>query len=130
MAGLLDRIRNVYDDHQDQERQLARREGYHSAMLETRDALLTAAIVTHQQWRQDLLTAGADQQAIHAKYTARIQVLNDAFAVLRQADSGITTQLDVEQLRPSVTERVSPQRQEQSLADARTERGHEYGHSY
>ena len=132
MAELFDRIRNVYDDHQDRERQQARHEGYQAALHETRDALMSAALATHQQWREEVQAAGpnANHEAIHAKYAARVQGLNDAFAALRQGDPGITTQLDVEQFKQSVTDRVRYQRHEQTLADSRSERGYEYGASY
>ena len=132
MADFLDRIRNVYDDHQDRERQQARQEGYQAALHETRDALLSSALAAQQQWRQELLAAGpaVDHEAIHAKYAARVQGLNDAFAVLRQGDPGITTQLDVEQFHQRATQRGTQQPQEQSLAESRSERVHEYGISY
>jgi hypothetical protein len=128
----MDRIRNVYDDHQDREQQQARQQGYRSALYETRNALLATALATHQQWREELQVSGPDgkQEAIHAKYAARLQGLNDAFAVLRQADPGITTQLDVEQFQRSATERAQAERQERSLAANRTDRGYDYGVSY
>src|SRR5690348_4790138 len=105
MADLLNRLRNLYDDHQDRERQQARQEGYHAALYETRNALLGAALATHQQWREELQGAGpnGNHEAIHAKYAARLQGLNDAFAALRQGDPGITTHLDAEQFKQSVT---------------------------
>lgn len=132
MAELLDRIRNVYDDHQDRERQRARQEGYQAALNETRDALMAAALATQQQWREELQASGpnSNHDAIHAKYSARIQGLNDAFAALRQGDPGITTHFDAEQFRRSVTERAQYQRQEQSLAASRADHGHDYGISY
>jgi hypothetical protein len=132
MANLTERIRNVYDDHQDREHQQARQEGYRTALHETRDALLSSALTIHQQWRQEVEAAGpgGSQEAIHAKYAARLQGLNDAFATLRQGDPGITTQIDVEQFKKSVTDRVTAQRQERALAEHRSERGYEYGISY
>ncbi len=132
MAELLDRIRNVYDDHQDRERQQARQEGYRTALHATRDALLSSALAAQQQWREEVQAAGPtrNHEAIHAKYAARLQGLNDAFATLRQGDPGITTQIDVEQFKQIVTDRVSYQRYEQTLADRRLERGYEYGISY
>jgi hypothetical protein len=132
MADLLDRIRNVYDDHQDRERQQARHEGYFAAVHETRDALLSSALATQHQWREEVQAAGpnGNHEAIHAKYAARLQGLNDAFAALRQGDPGITTQIDVEQFKRNVAERVSYQRQEHSLADNRIERGYDYSISY
>lgn len=132
MADLFDRIRNVYDDHQDRDRQQARQQGYQAALYETRDALLASALRTQQQWHEELKASGRDvnHEAIHAKYAARIQGLNDAFAVLRQGDPGITTELDIEQFKQNATERVSHQRQEHSLADNRIERGYDYSISY
>jgi hypothetical protein len=132
MADFLDRIRNIYDDHQDRERQQARQEGYQAALYETRDALMAAGLATHQQWREEVQAAGpnANYEAIHAKYAARVQGLNDALAALRQGDPGITNQLDVEQFQRSVVERAQYQRQEQSLAASRTDHGYDYGISY
>lgn len=132
MADFLDRIRNVYDDHQDRERQQARQQGYQAALYETRDALLSSALATQQQWREELQAAGpgGNHEAIHAKYAARLQGLNDAFAALRQGDPGITTQLDIEQFKQNASERVSYQRQEHSLADNRIEHGYDYSISY
>ena len=132
MADLLDRIRNVYDDHLDRERQRARQEGYQAALHETHEALLTSALATHLQWREELLAAGpgARHEAIRAIYAARLQGLNDAFAVLRQADPGITTQLDVEQLERSAPQQGNQQRQEHSLVESRVDRGRDYGMSY
>jgi hypothetical protein len=131
MADFLERLRNVYDDHQDREHQHARQEGYQAALRETRDALLSSALTMHQEWQQEMQAAGPNgEEAIHAKYTARLQGLNDAFAALRQSDSGITTQIDPEQFKQTVTERVGYQRHEQALADSRLERGYEYSISY
>jgi hypothetical protein len=132
MADLLDRIRNVYDDHQDRERQQGRQEGYLAAVHETRDALLSSALAIQHQWREEVQAAGpnGNHEAIHAKYAARLQGLNDAFAALRQGDPGITTQIDVEQFKQNVAERVSYQRQEHSLGDNRIERGYDYSISY
>jgi hypothetical protein len=132
MANLLERIRNVYDDHQDRERLQARQEGHQAALRETRDALLSSALAMQHEWRQELRAAGPNghQEAIHTKYAARLQGLNDAFAALRQGDPGITTQLDTEQFKQTVTERVSYQRHERALADSRLERGYDYSISY
>src|SRR5690242_7114375 len=132
MAELFDRIRNLYDNHQDRERQHAREEGYRAALYETRDALISAALATHQQWREELQDsrAGGNHETIHARYAARLQGLNDAFAALRQGDPGITAQLDVEQFQRSVTERVQSERQERSLAVSRTDRSYDSGISY
>ena len=132
MANLLDRIRNLYDDHQDRESQQARQDGYLAALRDTRDALLSSALTTHQQWRQEVQVDGPNtsREAIHAKYAARLQGLNDAFAALRQGDPGITTQIDVEQFKQNATERARYQRQEQSLADNRIDRGCDYSISY
>ena len=43
MADFLDRTRNVYDDHQDRERQQARQEGY-QAVAAGRDPAWDAAV--------------------------------------------------------------------------------------
>jgi len=94
-----------------------------------RDALLSSALAAHQQWPQEVQAAGpnSNREAFHAKYAARLQGWNDAFATLRQGDPGITTQIDVEQFKQSVTDRVHYQRHEQTLADSRLERSCNYG---
>ncbi|MGI8960540.1 MAG: hypothetical protein ACR2IV_12395 [Bryobacteraceae bacterium] len=132
MSDLRDRIRNVYDDHQDRERQQAVQQGYQAALHETRDALLSSALTAQQQWHQEVQAAGpnGNHEAIHAKYEARLQGLNDAFAALRQGDPGITTQIDVEQFKLNATERIGLQRQEHSLADNRIGYGYDYSISY
>jgi hypothetical protein len=132
MANLLDRIRNIYDDHQDRERQQARQDGYLAALRDTRDALLPSALAIQQQWRQEVQLAApnTNQEAVHAKYAAHLQGLNDAFAALRQGDPGITTQIDVEQFKQNAMEHARYQRQEQTLADNRIDRGYDYSILY
>ena len=132
MANLLDRIRNIYDDHQDREREQARQDGYVAALRDTRDALLSSALATQQQWQRELQVAGpnTNQEAIHAKYAAWLQGLNDAFAALKQGDPGITIQLDVEQFKQNATQRANYERQQQTWADNRIDRGYDYSISY
>jgi len=94
-----------------------------------RVARLSSALAAHQQWPQEVQAArpNSNPEAFHAKYAARLQGWNDAFATLRQGDPGITTQIDVEQFKQSVTDRVHYQRHEQTLADSRLERSCNYG---
>jgi hypothetical protein len=89
-------------------------------------------LAAQRQWREEVQAAGpnANHEAIHGKYAARPQGLNDAFAALRQGDPGITTQIDVEQFKQSATERIRYQRQEHRLADNRIDHGYDYSISY
>jgi hypothetical protein len=120
MAQLLDRIRNLYDDHQDRERQHAREEGRLAALHQTRDALLGLAVMLKDDWSQELARSRSESHAaIHAKYETRIQGLNDAFSVLRQSEPGITTQLNPDEFRESTTRQ----------AHARTYGASEWQHS-
>jgi hypothetical protein len=104
MASLLERIQNVFDNHQDLERERVRREGYHQALSQTRDSLLGSAVMVKDDWSNELARSRSESQAsIHAKYEARIQGLNDALSVLRQSEPGITTQLNPDEFRESAT---------------------------
>jgi hypothetical protein len=73
------------------------------ALYSSRDALLAKSMDLYHSYRDELATTPDPQrrQAIHATYAARFAGINDAFAVLRQAEPGITTQIDVEQYRRS-----------------------------
>ncbi len=94
MASLLERIQNVFDNHQDLQRERIRQEGHQQALYQTRDALLGSAVLLKDDWSQELTRTRSESHAgIHARYEARIQGLNDAFSVLRQSQPGITTQL-------------------------------------
>lgn len=94
MASLLERVQNVFDNHQDVERERVRQEGYRAALTETRDALLGSALALKNEWASELARSRSESHASgHARYEARVQGLNDAFATLRQAAPGITTQL-------------------------------------
>jgi hypothetical protein len=44
MASLLERVQNVFDNHQDREHEQARQEGYQQALYQARDALLGSAL--------------------------------------------------------------------------------------
>ena len=49
------------------------------------------------------------RKEIHSNYAARFEGLNDAFAVLRQSEPGITTKIDVEQYRKDAERYVEQQ---------------------
>jgi hypothetical protein len=142
MASFMERVQNVFDDRQDRAVAGERTESYSRALQDTRDALLASAMVAYQDWRQEL--AGSDpgqRNQVNARYEARFQGLNDAFAALRQGDPGITTQLNVEQFRENA-QAVLDRRQESQQYSLETgyqardrgrpgaDRGHEYGNSY
>jgi hypothetical protein len=104
MASLLERVQNVFDNHQDLERAKARHEGYQQAVHQARDALLSSAMSLKEEWSNELSRSLSESQAsIHAKYEARIQGLNDAFSVLSQSEPGITTQLNPDEFRESAS---------------------------
>ena len=109
MASLLERIQNVFDNHQDLDRERVRQEGHQQALYQTRDALLGSAVLVKDDWSNELARSRAESHAgIHARYEARIQGLNDAFSVLRQNEPGITTQLNPDEFRESATRHVQP----------------------
>ena len=104
MASLLERVQNVFDHHQDLEREKARQEGYQQALYQARDALLGSAMSLKDEWTSELARSRSESQAeVHARYEARIQGLNDAFAALRQSEPGITTQVDSKEFREAAT---------------------------
>ncbi len=104
MANLLERVQNVFDNHQDRDRENTRQQGYHQALYDARDALLASAVALKEDWSNELSRNQSESHAsINARYEARVQGLNDAFAVLRQAEPGITTQLNPEDFRESAT---------------------------
>jgi hypothetical protein len=104
MASLLERVENVFDNHQDLERAKSRHEGYQQALYQARDALLSSAVTLKDDWSQELARSRSESHAsVHARYEARIDGLNDAFAALRQAEPGITTQLNPNEFRESAT---------------------------
>jgi hypothetical protein len=104
MASLLERVQNVFDNHQDREREQARQEGYQQALYQARDVLLGSALQLKNEWTSELSrTPSQSQQQVHARYEARIQGLNDAFAALRQSEPGITTQVNPDEFREAAT---------------------------
>lgn len=113
MASLLERVQNIFDNHQDLEREKARQEGYQQALYQTRDALLSSAVALKDDWSQELSRSRSESQtSIHTKYEARIQGLNDAFSVLRQSEPGITTQLNSDEFRESATRQADGRNQQ------------------
>jgi hypothetical protein len=104
MASLLERIQNVFDNHQDLDRDRVRQEGHQQALYQTRDALLGSAVLLKDDWSHELVRSRSESHVgVHAKYEARIKGLNDAFSVLRQSEPGITTQLNPDEFRESAT---------------------------
>ena len=121
MASLRERVQNVFDDHQGAERERARQEGYQQALYQTRDALLGSALTLKDEWAGELARSRTESHVtVHARYEARVQGLNDAFAALRQGEPGITTQLDPREFRESAT------RQAQSRSHLSPELHHDH----
>jgi hypothetical protein len=99
MANFWERVQNLFDDHQDRERQRVR-EGHERALYETRDALLVSALAIKNEWENQLARDGGRlRSATDAKYAAQLEGLNVAFAALRQMEPRITTQLHIDQFR-------------------------------
>lgn len=126
MANLLERVQNVFDNHQDRDSENAREQAYRQALYETRDALLGSAVGLKDDWSNELTRTRTDSHpSIHARYEARVQGLNDDFAVLHQGEPGITTQLSPEEFRESAT------RQAQARSYEAPERQHSpYHYAY
>jgi hypothetical protein len=103
MASLRERVQNVFDNHQDREREQARQEGYQQALYQARDALLGSALHLKDEWAVELSRTPESQAQVHARFEVRIQGLNDAFAALRQSEPGITAQLNPDEFREAAT---------------------------
>jgi hypothetical protein len=113
MASLLERVQNVFDNHQDRERERARQEGYQQALYQARDAMLGSALQLKNEWANELArTPYESRPHVHARYEARIQGLNDAFGALRQSEPGITTQVNPDEFREAATRQVQSRNQE------------------
>jgi hypothetical protein len=120
MASLLERVQNVFDNHQDREREQARQEGYQQALYQARDAMLGSALQLKNEWTSELSSTPSESQPqVHARYEARIQGLNDAFAALRQSEPGITTQVNPDEFREAATRQTHSRKyQEPDLSNS------------
>jgi hypothetical protein len=111
MPNLFERLKNVVDDHQERERQGARIDGYRQALNETKDALLASALAIKADWQSQLMRGG-DADAAEQKYSAKLNGLNAAFDTLNQLDPRMKTQVNVDQIRASVTAKAQEHAQE------------------
>ena len=122
MANFWERVQNALGDHQrrereERERQQAREQGYQRALYELRDALLMTALSIKEQWQNQLARDGDRiRSGTDSRYVAELQGLNEAFAVLRQMEPHITTQVHIDEFRASAAARAEELRH----AEART----------
>lgn len=130
MASFYERAQNLVDDHQDRQTAADIAQQRTQTLGETRDALLAAALAVQHDYRNELAVATGAQSSkeIHAKYAARFEGINDAFTVLRQAEPGITTKIDSDELRRDAERHAEHQHQlrayEESLSRVRNEQSH------
>jgi hypothetical protein len=101
MASLYERAQNLLDDHQDRQASADVANVKTQTLNQTRDELLVKALDVQHSYRDDLAAASGleARKVINAQYAARLEGINDAFTVLRQAEPGITTKLDVDEFR-------------------------------
>jgi hypothetical protein len=101
MASFLERTQNLIDDHQDRQASAEIAKQRAESLGETRDALLGKVLELQHSYRDELAVAAGPEarKAIHSSYAARFEGINDAFTVLRQAEPGITTKIDGDELR-------------------------------
>jgi hypothetical protein len=92
---------------------------------------LLGKVLELQHSYQDELAVAAGPEArnaIHASYAARFEGINDAFTVLRQAEPGITTKIDGEELRRDAERHAEQQARlrayEESLSQTRNQHSH------
>ena len=135
MASLFERVQNVFDNHQDLDRNKARQEGYQQALYHARDALLSSAMALKEEWTGELASSRSEShKSVHTRYEARIQGLNDAFSVLRQGEPGITTQVSPDEFRESAKRHAESRGNEiveyRPLRRELTREVHGYGSGY
>lgn len=101
MASLYERAQNLLDDHQGRQAAADVANVKTQTLNQTRDELLVKALDVQHSYRDDLAAASGleARKAVNAQYAARLEGINDAFTVLRQAEPGITTKLDVDEFR-------------------------------
>ena len=111
MAGLWERAQNLVDDHQERQALTDSAHQKSQALYNSRDALLAKSMDVYHSYRDELAVAPDSdaKKTIHATYAARFAGINDAFAVLRQSEPGITTQIDVEQYRQNAERHAEQQ---------------------
>jgi hypothetical protein len=127
MASFFERAQNLLDDHQDRQAAADIAQQRTQTLGETRDALLAAALAVQHDYRNELaVTAGPEaRKTVHATYAARFEGINDAFTVLRQAEPGITTKIDSDELRRDAERHAEQQTRlrsyEESLSQTRNQ---------
>jgi hypothetical protein len=111
MASLWERAQNLVDDHQDRQASAEAANQKAQVLGQTRDDLLAKVIEVQHSYREDLAAAKQleTRKEVHSNYAARLEGLNDAFAVLRQSEPGITTKIDVDQYRKDAERYVEQQ---------------------
>jgi hypothetical protein len=130
MASFWERAQNLVDDHQDREAAAEVANQRSQTLSETRDALLGKVLELQHSYRDELAVAAGPEsrRAIHASYASRFEGIDDAFTVLRQAEPGITTKIDSEELRRDAERHAEQQARfrayEESLSQTRNQHSH------
>jgi hypothetical protein len=130
MASFFERAQNLVDDHQDRQAATELANQRSQTLNETRDALLGKVLELQHGYRDELAAAAGPgaRKAIHAGYAARFEGINDAFTVLRQAEPGITTKIDGQELRREAERHAEQQARlrayEESLSQTRNQHSH------
>lgn len=94
MARLLDRVRNLFDDHQEARLGTVRQQ----TAEQVRDQLLGQALLLKQSWTDELtrsLTDG-DRASISTNFRARLETINVALDAVRQIHPAIGARIDVD----------------------------------
>ncbi len=92
MPDLFERVRNLWDDHQERDKQAA----VEQATEQIRDAVLGSALQLKQDWQRELI-AFHDPNAfegISADYRKRMEGLNTALGHISDVNPAITAKLD------------------------------------
>jgi hypothetical protein len=111
VATFWERAQNLVDDHQERQALTDSANQTSQALYNSRDALLAKSMDLYHSYRDELAVAPDSdaKKAIHATYAARFAGINDAFAVLRQSEPGITTQINVDQYRQNAERQAEQQ---------------------
>jgi hypothetical protein len=114
MANFWERVQNALDENQrrereEQERLKFRREGYERALYAVRDAQLVSALAVKNEWQNQLARDGDRiRSGRDAQFVAQLEGLNAGFAVLRQMEPRITTQVQIDQFRQAAISGAEP----------------------
>lgn len=130
MASFLERTQNLIDDHQDRQASAEIVKQRAESLGETRDALLGKVLELQHSYRHELAVATGPEarKGIHARYEARFEGINDAFTVLRQAEPGITTKIDRDELRREAERHAEQQARLRAYEELLSQTRHSHSH--